>query len=485
MGGDGRRFLPVTSGSRSPRGMPCVLVLGAGQSAPYLIARLLEQGHARGFEVVVADVNRALAEQRVNRHPAGRAVGLDATDLVETGARIRDADVVVNLLAPGLQPAVAARCVELGRHMVSASYRSDRVASLDVEARARGVTVLCELGLDPGLDHLSAMKMLDAARRHGRRIVRFVSYGSGVLAPGSGGNPFGYVITWNPRNVVMAGEAGAQFVDVGSLRMIPYPDVFARTWSVEVPELGLMEAYANRDSLVYRDLYGLQDADTLIRATLRFPGFCEAWHAIARLGLPNENLVIPDLSRRSWAEVVETCLPAGTGRDLRRRVADHLRIHRTGHAMNAMAWLGLFSGDRIGGDARTPAQALANLLQEKLQICDDQQDVVIIRHELEAEAADGRREQTTSTLIEYGRGGRMTAMARTVGLPAALAAEMLLLGEPLPRGVVVPTVASIYEPLLVRLADAGLVFSETSMLLNRRCSATYGQNAASADRDAG
>lgn len=442
--------------------MPRVLVLGAGQSSPYLIARLLEQGHARGFEVVVADVNRELAEERIGRHPAGRAFELDATDLVETGVQIRDSDVVVNLLTPPFQPVVAAQCVELGRHMVSASYRSERVAALDAEARARGVTILCELGLDPGLDHLSAMKMLDAMRDRSGGVVRFVSYGSGVLAPDSADNPFRYAITWNPRNVVMAGEAGAQFIDAGSLRLIPYPEVFARTWRVEVRELGLMEAYANRDSLAYRELYGLQEAHTLIRGTLRYPGFCEAWYAIARLGLPNENLVIPDLPERTWAEVVETCLPASGESDLRRRVADHLRIHRTGHAMDAMAWLGFFSDDRVGGDVRTPAQALAGLLQDKLRLRDDQRDVVILQHDLQAEFPDGTVERTTSSLIEYGRSGHMTAMARAVGLPAALAAEMLLMGEELPRGSLVPTIPSIYEPLLAHLAEAGVRFLETT-----------------------
>lgn len=445
-----------------------ILVLGAGQSSPYLIARLLERGQARGFEVVVADANRAMAEERIGDHPAGRAFGLDATDLVDTGVQIRDAEVVVNLLPPPFQPAVAAQCVELGCHMVSASYRSERVADLDADARTRGVTILCELGLDPGLDHLSAMKMLDATRRQGGQVVRFVSYGSGVLAPGSADNPFRYAITWNPRNVVMAGEAGAQFIDAGSLRLIPYPEVFARTWCVEVSELGLMEAYANRDSLAYRELYGLEEAHTLIRGTLRHLGFCEAWYAIARLGLPNEKLVIPDLPDRTWAEVVETCLPAGSGSDLRRRVADHLRIHRTGRAMDAMSWLGFFSDDKIGGRARTPAQALAGLLQHKLRLRDDQRDVVILQHELDSLYPDGTAERTTSTLIEYGRPGEMTAMARTVGLPAALAAEMLLFGENFPRGALVPTIPEIYEPLLSRLAEAEVRFSEKSVRQSSR-----------------
>ena len=440
--------------------MPRVLVLGAGQSAPFLISRLLEQGLARGFEVVVADLNLERVQERIAGHPNGRAIGLDAADDRALAARIRDADVVVSLLTPRFQAAVAGHCVEFGRHMVSASYRSEDVFALDAAARARGVTVLCELGLDPGLDHLSAMKMLDGLRARGGKVVRFASYGSGVPAPESTDNPLYYVITWNPRNVVMAAEGGAQFIEAGSLRLIPYPEVFARTWRVEVRDLGTMEAYANRDSLAYRERYGLQEAHTFLRGTLRHPGFCEAWHAIARLGLPNEHLSIPGLPQRSWAEVVEMFLPAVGDSELRRRVADHLHIHRTGHAMNAMEWLGFFSDRKIEGDARTPAQALANLLQEKLRLRADQRDLVILQHEVEAVFPDGNREMITSTLVEYGQPGKMTAMARTVGLPAALGAEMLLAGEPLPRGVVIPTDSTIYSPLLLRLAEAGLTFSE-------------------------
>ncbi len=435
--------------------MKRALVLGAGQSTPFLIGRLLEEPNVA---VTVADRDIALAERRVGGHPRGAAALLDANDAARLGALIGAADVVVNLLTPPFQVPVAERCVELGRSMVSASYRSPGLLDLDAAARARGIGLWSELGLDPGLDHLSATRLLGQVRADGAIVRSLSSYGSGVAERGT--NPFGYAITWNPRNVVMAGLAGARLRVQGQTKVIPYPEVLRRTWPVDVPGVGPMEAYANRDSLSYLPLYGVEEARTMIRATLRHPGFCEAWWAVAALGLANEEVQIPDLPGLRWRQLVEVFLaPGERGRE---GMARALGLHPGATALDRLEWLGLFSEERIADlapDARTPAEALARLLSSRLALPEGSSDLVILHHEVLADGPDGPVEYLT-TLVERGMPGKTTAMAKTVGLPAAIAAIELLRGPPAVLGCPIPTEAALVERLLPAVEAEGLRFIE-------------------------
>jgi saccharopine dehydrogenase-like NADP-dependent oxidoreductase len=435
-----------------------ILVLGAGQSTPYLIRHLLDAS-SEGFEVIVADRDAELAAARVGGHPRGRALALDASDRAALEAAVRGADVVVNVLAPAFQAPVARLCLDAGRPMVSASYRSPELRALEPEAKARGLTFASELGLDPGLDHMSAMRLLDAIRDAGGEVIRCLSYGSGVVERDL--NPLGYAITWNPRNVVLAGAAGARFLDGGRVRVVPHPEVFRRTWSVDVPEVGRMEAYANRDAIGYIDTYGVEGARTMIRATLRHVGYCETWYVAARLGLANETVTIPGLPELSWRELVDVFLPAGEG-DVARRLADHLGLHPNGRALDHLRWLGLFEDAPIGAlapDAETPADALVALLRRRLALPEGEHDLVILHHEIEAREGAARRVHT-STLVARGEPGGVTAMARTVGLPAALAALELLAGAFPVTGCPLPSHPDIYPRLLPKVEAAGLRFEE-------------------------
>ncbi len=450
--------------------MENVLVLGAGQSATYLIQRLLEWAAERDGFVTVGDRDRDLAARAVGGHPRGEAIGFDVNDVEMRGTQIEHAAVVVNLLPLHFQSVVAWDCLQHGRHLVSVSYKDRRMDELDRDARRKGVLFLTEVGLDPGIDLMSSMAIINQVHGRGGVVESFESYGSGVPAPEVDSNPLRYCVTWNPRNVAMAGEQGAQYLARGQIKIVPWHQLFHHSWPREVEDFGVMEAYPNRDSLSYRDKFGIPDAQTLIRGTLRYPGWSETWHQIVRLGLPNENIVIPDLAKRSLREIVEMFLPSSvSGADVEWRVANYLGVSRTGRIMDNLRWLGLFSSEPSGIEGATPADALIYLLNTRLALPDDGRDVIILLHEVVGRypREGDRRERATSLLVHYGEPGGTTAMARTVGLPAAIAVELLLAGELPLTGCHIPTHPAIYEPILSRLEAEGLRFRESVYPVDR------------------
>jgi saccharopine dehydrogenase-like NADP-dependent oxidoreductase len=445
-----------------------ILVLGAGQSSAFLISHLLEQAEQRQWFVTVGDRDTELAQHRVAEHAQGDAIHFDVNDASLRSAQIEDADVVVNMLPPACQDLVAWDCVNHGRHMLSVSYQDQAVRDLDADARRQGVLLLCELGLDPGIDHMSAMALIRRVKDGGGRIRGFRSYGSGIPAPDQPQNPLRYVVTWNPRNVAMSGEAGAQYMEDGRIKIVPFHEVFHHTWDVDVEGIGRLEAYPNRDSLAYLDAFGLEGVETMIRGTLRYPGWSETWAQVVRLGLPNETLRIPDLARRSYREVVEMFLPLNiTEARVEQRIARFLNISPTGRIMENLRWLGLFSDEPIGCRGETAAAMLVHLLQERLPLEEGMRDVVVLVHELDVVYDDGAREpeRLTSSLVSAGEAGGFTAMSRTVGLPTAAALRLLLDGELPLTGSQIPTHPSIYEPVLREVSAAGLEFRETAQAL--------------------
>lgn len=438
-----------------------VLVLGAGQSAPFLISQLLEDADAHDWFVTVADRDGDLAQQRLREHPRGNAIPMDATELSLLAAEVKKADVVVNFLSPRFQHAVARTCVELGKHMVSASYRDQRIRELDREARRQGSLLVNEAGLDPGIDHMSAMRMIHDVKARGHRVLKFASYGGGLPAPDSADNPLRYVITWNPRNVVMGGEGGAQYLIDGKIKIVPYHEVFHRSWRFEVPQVGLLEAYPNRDSISYRALYGLEDTDTMLRATLRYPGWSETWCQIVRLGLPNEDLRIPRLSERTWAALLEMFIPRDiAGIHLEQRIATYLGISPTGTIIQNMRWLGLFDTTPTGAEGETMADAMVHRLKTKLTLSPTGRDLVILAHEMVTEDGMGERERVVSVMTHQGEPGGFTAMAKTVGLPAAIVVKLILTDQLPLSGSYIPTHPALYGPILTELEAAGIRFEE-------------------------
>jgi len=448
--------------------MKNILVLGSGQSASFLVSQLLKDAVAEDFSVTVGDVDLVSAQAAVGEHPRGTSVQLDINDAELRAAQIKRSTIVVNMLPAAFHNLVAWDCVNHGRDMISVSYRDQATRDLDHDAKRQGILLLSEMGLDPGIDHMSAMALIRRVEGAGGRIVAFRSYGSGLPAPGPSNNPLRYALTWDPRNVVMAGEAGAQYMEKGRIKIVPSHHVFAHTWPCDVEGVGTLEAYANRDSLSYMKSFGLEHVQTMIRGTLRYPGWSETWGQIVNLGLPNETMRIPGLAERSYAEVIEMFLPLDVREvSLERRVAHFLRINPTGSIMEKLRWLGLFSDQPIGCQGETACDMMVHLLQQKLALTPEMRDLVLLVHELDVEYPDRPDERITSTFAVEGEPGGFTAMSKTVGLPVAIATVLKLRGELSLTGSLIPTKPAIYEPILPEIEAAGLRFTERRTPLNQ------------------
>jgi len=443
--------------------MKNILVLGAGQSAPYMINYLLEHAEEYNWFVTVGDRDINLARKAVKRHTRGDVISFDVNDAEMRLTQIEKADVVINFLPPAFQYLLALGCISRGKHMITASYQDERMRDLENDAHRKGILILNEMGLDPGIDHMSAMSMIKEVKSRGGKIKSFKSYGSGLPAPESTKNPLKYAITWNPRNVVMAGEVGAQYLYKGQIKILPHHEVFQRTWVVELDGVGRMEAYPNRDSLKYQSLFELHDVHTMIRGTLRYPGWSETWLQIVRLGLPNETMHIPNICSYTYRELVEMFLPLHiSSANIEHRVANFLNISPTGNIMENLSWLGLFSDERVDCKGDTAAEVLEDILIKKLNLPENGRDMVAIAHEIEVDFPDQnkRGERITSTFVEYGEAGGFTAIAKTVGLPAAIAAKLILTDQLPISGCHIPTHPAVYSKVLPDLGAAGLNFKE-------------------------
>lgn len=443
--------------------MKKILILGAGQSAPYLISFLLEEAQQNDWHVTVADRDLTLAQKRVGGHPRGTAVTFDIHDSDQRKKYFGVADIIVNFLPPALQYLIVYECVNLGKNIVSASYQDQHLHELDSDAKKKGIIILNEMGLDPGFDHMSAMSAIQKIRHKGGHITEFRSYGTGLPAPEVDSNPLRYCITWNPRNVVMAGEKGAQYMENGAVKVVAHRNIFNRTWPVEVDGFGRLEAYPNRDSMIYQSVFNLKKVKTMIRATMRYPGWSEVWTQLIKLGMTQETVLLHELSKKTYAEFTEMFLPLYLkGDKLQHRVAAFLNINPTGEIMRKLEYLGLFSGDKVEAEGDTPANVLTSLLARKLPLPEGGRDVVILKHDLTASYPNGkaRKERTVCTFIEYGKPDGHTAMAKTVGLPAAIGVKLILQGKLTLTGCQIPIVSGIYTPVLQELAKNGLKFEE-------------------------
>ncbi|MGB6649940.1 MAG: saccharopine dehydrogenase C-terminal domain-containing protein, partial [Bacteroidota bacterium] len=314
--------------------MKHIVVLGAGQSTPFLISYLLKHAEENDWFVTVGDLNGALAERSVAGHPRGQGFAFDINDAPTRSALMSKAQVVINMLTRPYQYLVALECLNNGAHMLTASYEEPGIRSLDADAHRNNILILNEMGLDPGIDHMKAMQLIQRVRGRRGTVLSFVSYGGGLPAPEADTNPLRYAITWNPRNVLLAGEDGALYREEGKIKLLPFHQVFERTWTVNVEGVGTFEAYPNRDSLSYEKALGLRKDRTIIRGTLRYPGWSETWQHIVHLGLTNESLLIPGLEKMSYRDLTETCLPLSPeGAKLEHELADYLGISRTGRIM--------------------------------------------------------------------------------------------------------------------------------------------------------
>lgn len=449
--------------------MKNILILGAGQSAPYLISYLLKEAQINNWFVTVADRDIKFARAAVNGHPNGSGIELDVNDLTKRTSLIQKSDVIVNFLAPVFQYLIALDCVRYKKSCITASYENPRVAELHNDAKKEGILLLNEMGLDPGIDHMSAMSIITKIRDNGGEINSFISYGSGIPAPEVQSNPLNYCITWNPSNVVTAGDAGAQYLEEDRIKLLPHCEVFKRTWTVNIDGIGPLEAYPNRDSLIYQKIFNLQNVHTMIRGTLRYPGWSETWNQIVHLGLYLNTLTLPEIADKSYREFTEMFLPLNvSGPKLEARIANYLGISPTGTIMKNLVWLGIFSEEKIGKNFKTPMDLMTDLIKKKMPLPEGERDMVILHHEIIANYPDrNHEEKTISTLIEYGDpNAKFTAIAKTVGAPAAIAAKLILKGELDLKGCHIPTHPQIYTKVLEELKTLGIEFSEKTEILS-------------------
>lgn len=437
--------------------MKRILVLGAGRSATVLIDYLIDHAPQGNWTVTVADMDAETAARKVAGRAHGKAVGADLSDRAVRLKLMEGTTVVVSLLPPPMHPEVARDCLAMNCHLATASYVSEAMRALDAEARAKGLTFINEIGLDPGIDHLSAMQMLDGLRADGHKILHFESHCGGLVAPESDDNPWGYKFTWNPRNVVLAGQGGAaKFIHNGQYKYIPYQRLFTRTDEIFIEGHGLFEGYANRDSLGYREAYGLMDALTVFRGTLRKEGFCAAWNVFVQLGMTDDTYLMEGTDRMTLSQFLAAFLP-DNGAWVRHRLADHLCL--SDRVLDQIDWLGFFGDEPVGLAHATPAQILQSVLERKWVMRPTDKDMIVMWHRI-GSVKEGEEHTTTASLVVKGDDMEHTAMAKTVGLPLAMATRMVLEGTIERKGVVIPIYPDIYNPMLAELEKFGVQFEE-------------------------
>jgi saccharopine dehydrogenase-like NADP-dependent oxidoreductase len=443
--------------------MRSILVLGAGRSSSSLIEYLLENAKSNEWTVVVGDLSQASASERIKGSPYGKFVPFDINNEESSELVISRSDVVISLLPAHFHPRVARHCLRANKHLLTASYVSDEMTSLHEQALSQKLLFLNECGLDPGIDHMSAMQIIDRVRGAGGKIISFESFTGGLIAPDTDpGNPWRYKFTWNPRNVVLAGQGTARFLQNRELKYIPYQQLFRRTTPVEVPGFGKYDGYANRDSLKYIQTYGLSDIDTMLRGTLRNIGFCAAWHVLAQLGCCDDTYTIEDTRTLSHAGFLNFFLDGKNKTDVLPKVCSTFQLDPDGEEIRRLKWSGFFGDELIGLDRGTPAQITEHILNKKWKLREDDRDMIVMWHRFHYEL-DGKRRQVQASLVAIGQDSTYTAMAKTVGLPLAISAKLLLNGKVTSRGVVIPTRSEWYEPILSELKSFDIELHEQEL----------------------
>jgi saccharopine dehydrogenase (NADP+, L-glutamate forming) len=426
-----------------------VLVLGAGMVAKPLVDYLLARP---GFRVAVASRTVAKAEALVAARERGAARALDVRDGERVDAEVAAADLVISFVPYAHHVTVAERCLAHGKPLVTTSYVGDEMRALDSRARQAGVLLLNEIGLDPGIDHMSAMKIIRGMQGRGGRVTSFRSYCGGLPAPEANTNPWGYKFSWSPRAVITASRNAARYLECGREVNVPGEELFADCRVVDVPGAGEFECYPNRDSLPYIETCGLAGVETMFRGTLRNLGWCGTWLILSRLGF------LDDRPRKfggsSYAEFTAGVLNS-SGEDVRKKFAARAGVGEDDDVVARMEWLGFFSDEAVPQAEAAPIDVLGARLAAKCPYAEGERDMIVLHHDFAADYG-GRGERVTSTLIDFGAPGGDSAMARTVSLPAAIAARLILEGEIALAGVRIPVVPEIYEPVLAELETLGI-----------------------------
>ena len=498
--------------------MKTILLFGAGKSATVLIDYLLENAVAENWQVVVIDADLKLAQSKIGGSPRATAVSFDITNKDERIKKIRQADIVISMLPPFLHIEVAKDCVKYHKHLLTASYVDDDIRKLEKDIEKNKLLFLCEMGLDPGIDHMSAMKIFDDIRSKGGHITSFQSHCGGLVAPESDDNPWHYKISWNPRNIIMAGKAGAHYRENGEEKRLTHEELFTTERVVEIPEIGFLSWYPNRDSLSYMPLYGLQDTKTFIRTTLRHPDFMYGWKNIIDLKLTDETpqyetdgktlyqVFKEHMDKNGFGEWLEQKLTERFAEtksmmenllklmeaeneaidegeatpesfmtadekgnieeiavdDVKSKAASFVahKMHEANLTLKQLFFLGLDDKDTLVNKGLcSPADILQFAVEKKLSLRSYDKDMIVMLHEIEY-TINGQPSTVNSSLVVKGENSLRTAMAKTVGLPLGIAAKLILNGTIKMTGLHIPTAKEIYEPVLKELEQQGVRFEE-------------------------
>jgi saccharopine dehydrogenase-like NADP-dependent oxidoreductase len=441
-----------------------ILIIGAGRSASSLIRYLLSKSENENLHLVVADLSLALAEKKTQKHPNATPIALDIFNTEERKAEIEKASIVISMLPAHLHIEIAKDCLQYKKHLVTASYISDAMQELDEEVKKNNLIFMNEIGLDPGIDHMSAMKVIDEIRAKGGKMLLFESFCGGLVAPESDNNLWNYKFTWAPRNVVLAGQGGAaKFVQEGTYKYIPYGTLFRRTEFLEVEGYGKFEAYSNRDSLKYRSIYGLDDILTLYRGTIRRVGFSKAWNMFVQLGMTDDSYIMEDSETMSYRQFTNSFLPYHPTDSVEIKTRLILKIDQDDIMWDKLLELDLFNPDKkVNMPNATPAQILEKILSDSWTLEPNDKDMIVMYHKFGYEL-NGKKAQIDSKMVCIGDDQIYTAMAKTVGLPVAMATLLILNKQITTPGVQLPINKEVYLPILKELEEYGVIFNEQTM----------------------
>ena len=444
--------------------MRTILIIGAGRSASSLIQYLLNKSVKENLHLVIGDLSLDLAQKKTNNHPNATAIALDIFDENQRKKAIQIADIIISMLPAHLHIEIAKDCVIYKKHLVTASYVSDAMKELDAAAKENNLIFMNEIGLDPGIDHMSAMKVIDEIKDKGGKMLLFESFCGGLVAPESDTNLWNYKFTWAPRNVVLAGQGGvAKFIQEGAYKYIPYCNLFRRTEFLDVEGYGRFEGYSNRDSLKYRSVYGLDDVLTLYRGTIRKVGFSKAWNMFVQLGMTDDSYVMENSEKMSYRTFVNSFLPYHPTDSVEIKTRLILKIDQDDIMWDKLLELDLFNPNKkVGLKNATPAQILEKILTDSWTLQPEDKDMIVMYHKFGYEL-NGKKEQIDSKMVCIGDDQTYTAMAKTVGLPVAMVTLLILNGKIKTPGVQLPIRKEVYKPILKELEEYGVVFKEQSM----------------------
>jgi len=440
--------------------MKTILILGAGMSASSLIRYLLAHSEAENWRIKIVDHNISLVQKKINGHPNAEALSFNAIDSKERKPAIAHADLVISMLPAIYHVEVAKDCIEVRTDLITPSYISAEMRALNEEAREAGIVIMNEIGVDPGIDHMSAMKVIDHIKAIGGNLTSFKSFCGGLLAPESDNNPWHYKFTWNPRNVIVAGQGPAAcYMDNNEYKYIPYSQLFKKLDRFEIPPYGKFDGYANRNSLIYASTYGIEGIPTIYRGTLRRPNYCQGWDVFIQLGMTDDSYAMTNSETLTPRSFLNAFLPY----ELHTSVEDKFKAilgEENAYLFKQFESMGIFDDSfTYGIENASPAKLLQQLLEPKWKLELGDKDMLVMYHEFEYQI-NNEQKKITSSLVNLGVDEVYTAMSNTVGLPVAIAAKLILAGEIQEKGVTLPVNKKVYEPILKELETFGIIFEE-------------------------